>query len=159
MKEVRIRSNPNYHRGYSLFLVVAGSLLLAFVGWQYVRGQLPADWYANFILGSLALFFGIGNLTRWISPNIAEILIDDEGFHSKSSVWTSSFSWEKIKKVALTQNRIEVQYAESGLRNSLRIPLLIRYNSAKMEKLKASISERCELHGITFEPKRKESAH
>lgn len=155
MAEVRVKQNESPLRWYSVFLALLGAVIVGGHAYVYAVGQLGSDWYLSFFLGVLALFTGLGYLLGFNKPTITELIIDETGIKSNTSLWDSSFTWENFKHVELHKNKIEVQYAKTGLKNSLGIPWMIRIHSDKMKTLENAISKRCDTAGVNFESKLK----
>lgn len=155
MAEIRVRQNASPMWWYSIFMTFLGTVLIGGHAYFYAVGQLGSDWYLSFFLGALALFTGAGHLLGFYKPKITEIVVDEAGIKSNTSVWDSSFTWENFKHVELHKNKIEVQYAKTGLKNSLWIPWMIRIHSDKMKNLEKAISERCSMENVEFESKLK----
>ncbi|PKD42535.1 hypothetical protein [Rhodohalobacter barkolensis] len=155
MAEIRVKQNVSLLWWYSIFMAFLGTVLIGGHAYFYAVGQLESDWYLSFFLGALALFTGAGHLLGFYKPKITEIVVDDTGIKSNTSVWDSSFTWKNFKHVELHKNKIEVQYAKTGLKNSLGIPWMIRIHSDKMKNLEKAISDRCSKENVEFESKLK----
>jgi hypothetical protein len=132
-------------------MAVAGLLIVFVHLYDYLMNKLNPEWYLSFFIGSYALIYGVGEMSGWIKPKASEIVIDYDGIRTNTTAFTDTFRWTKFKHVKLNKSDITVQYAESGLKNSLKIPLLIRVSSGKMQELKTAISMQCDLHSIPFE--------
>jgi len=155
MAEIRVQPNLIYLRWYSVFMALCGVIIVGGHAYYYAVGQLTGDWYFSFYMGAFALVIGAGYLSGYINPNIAEIIINKNGIESSKSLWDSSLKWDKLKKVELQKDRIQVQYSKTGLTNKVIIPFMIRYNSEKMRTLEIGLSERCSMKGVEFESRLK----
>ena len=155
MAEVRVQENVSYLRWYSIFVALCGLIIIGGHAYYYAVGQLAGDWYFSFYMGTFALVIGAGYLSGYINPNIAEIIINETEINSSKSLWDSSLKWEKLQKVELQKDRIQVQYSKTGLTNKMIIPLMIRFSLEKMQTLEIGLSERCSKEGVEFESKLK----
>lgn len=149
MKKVIVTGNHKILIVYYAFLGICGFLVLGGHLYDFFAGELEERWYLDIPIVILAFFAG-GYALGLMEPHMSEIIIDDEGIRSNKSGWDSSFTWEKLKLVELYKNKIQIQYAKTGLKNEIVIPYMIRGQSANLKKLNDGLSGFCEKHGVDF---------
>jgi len=149
MKKVIVTGNHKILIVYYAFLGICGFLVLGGHLYDFFTGELEERWYLDIPIVIFALFAG-GYALGLMEPRIPEIIIDDEGIRSNKSGWDSSFAWEKLKQVELYKNKIQIQYAKTGLKNEIVIPYMIRGQSANLKKLRDGLSGYCEKNGVEF---------
>jgi hypothetical protein len=152
MKKVIVSGNHKILIVYYAFIGICGFLILGDNLYDFFIGELEERWYLDIPIVIFALFAG-GYALGLMEPRIPEIIIDDEGIRSNKSGWNSSFAWEKIKLVELYKNKIQIQYAKTGLKNEIAIPYMIRVWSANMEKLNDGLTEYCKKNGVEYSSK------
>lgn len=155
MNEIRITSNPKYLWWHSVIMILIGTVILGFLGFNYVTDELTDDhWYIELLFGLYVVYFGISNLTGRGLLSADEIVINDEVIRSnQSSGYGNSLRWKSLKKVKLYNDKIEGVSADSGHKNRLKIPFGMRFSSEKMQRLKDAVSDQCDRHGVLFEAK------
>lgn len=151
--DVIVTANKKLLVSYYAILGVCGALILGGHAYNYFYGDMMENWFLNFTVGLAMVIGGFGYAFEFFTVHIPEIHIDDKGIRSSKSIWDSSFNWEKLKKVELNKNRIEVQYANTGLKNSISIPYIIRLSSKNREVLNSGLSLFCDRHNVEFESK------
>jgi hypothetical protein len=137
---------------YYAFIGICGFLILGDNLYDFFRGELSERWYLDIPVVIFAIIGG-GYALGFMEPRMPEIIIDDEGIRSNKSGWDSSFTWEKLKLVELYKNKIQIQYAKTGLKNEIVIPYMIRGQSANLKKLNDGLSGYCEKNGVEFSSK------
>jgi hypothetical protein len=152
MKKVIVSGNHRILIVYYAFIGICGFLILGDNLYDFFIGELEERWYLDIPIVIFALFAG-GYALGLMEPRIPELIIDDEGIRSNKSGWNSSFAWEKIKLVELYKNKIQIQYAKTGLKNEIAIPYMIPVWSANMEKLNDGLTEYCEKNGVEYSSK------
>jgi hypothetical protein len=152
MKKVIVSGNHRILIVYYAFIGICGFLILGDNLYDFFIGELEERWYLDIPIIIFALFAG-GYALGLMEPRIPELIIDDEGIRSNKSGWNSSFAWEKIKLVELYKNKIQIQYAKTGLKNEIAIPYMIPVWSANMEKLNDGLTEYCEKNGVEYSSK------
>jgi len=155
MKEVFITGNLKILRVYYAILGICGAFILGGHTYNYFFGEMMEWWYLNAGVGLILALGGGGYALGVIKPRIPEIFISDEGIRSNKTAWDNSFRWKKLKHVELYKNKITVQYAETGLKNEIAIPYLIRLNSKNLQKLNNGLSGFCEKYELEFSSKLK----
>ena len=152
MKKVIITGNRKIFIVYYAFIGMCGILILGGHAYHFYIRELSERWYLDIPIVILALIGG-GYALGLMEPRVPEIIIDDEGIRSKKSVWDSSFTWEKLKQVELYKNKIQIQYAKTGLKNEIGIPWIIRVRSANLKLLNDGLSGYCEKYDVEFSSK------
>ena len=146
MDSVRFTGDDKYMKIYYVFLMVLGLILLVGAIYDYQTGDVDFNWFYTIFLGVYAVAAGAGVIFGYQKP-LSAIIIDDEKIHSES-VQESSFKWAHLKKVELEKKRINLQYAQTGITGSLKIPFTLRFKN--LDRLSATLAETCESKKIEF---------
>jgi hypothetical protein len=152
MEKVYVKGNYKILIAYYALLAFCGLLISGVHLYDFFTGDLDEMWYLDMPTVILALF-AVGYALGFMNPYMTEIIIDDEGIRSNKSAWDSSFAWEKLKLVELHKNKIQIQYAKTGLKNEIVIPYMIHIQSANLKKLNDGLTEYCEKNGVEFSSK------
>lgn len=78
-----------------------------------------------------------------------EVTVDEKGIHSANTHWDQSFNWEKLKKVSLKKNKIQVQYSETGAFDNLNLPFMLRFGN--MEKFREALLKGSKINDVQFD--------
>jgi len=151
MKKVFTLGNQKLLRGYSAILVLISAIIVGGHLYGFIAGDMMEGWFLSFITGVLFLITGSIYAFGWHKPPDPEIHIDSEKMEWKRPGWSSSFSWSKLARVDLNGKKLQATYAQTGLSDSIRIPILT--NAETMKNLKSSLREACEEHEIPFDHK------
>lgn len=146
MDSVRFTGDDIYVKIYYVFLMVLGLILLVGAIYDYQTGDVDFNWFYTIFLGVYAVAGGAGVIFGYQKP-LSAIIIDDEKIHSES-VQESSFKWAHLKKVELEKKRINLQYAQTGITGSLKIPFTLRFKN--LDRLSTALAEMCDSKEIEF---------
>jgi hypothetical protein len=151
VEEVVVTANKKVLRIYYAVLGICGALILGGHAYNYFFGDMMDDWHLNIGIGFILAIGGLGYTVGLFKPHLPKIYISDEGIRSSKSIWDSSFNWDKLKKVELHKNKIEVQYTDTGLRNNIPIPYIIRMSSKNRHELNSSLRAFCDKYNVEFD--------
>lgn len=146
MGSVRFTGNDKYVKIYNVFLMLLGLFFLVVAIYDYQTGGVDFDWFTYIFVGIYGVVSGARVILGYEKP-LSAIIIDDEKIHSES-VQESSFKWAHLKKVELEKKRINLQYAQTGITGSLKIPFTLRFKN--LDHLSTTLAEMCDSKEIEF---------
>lgn len=93
---------------------------------------------------------GLLVVSGFYTPSLPEItLTKDEILLKRGGGYPlTTFRWDNLKSVELANKSITIQYAKTGLKDSMRIPFSFRFK--KLDELESALAEACERKNITF---------
>jgi len=150
MESLKFTANYKILRIYYAIFGICGILIIGGHIYYYFAGEMMDMWFLNLSVGLFMAIYGGGYASGLFKPIIPEIVVDDDGISSNKSAWDSSFKWDKLKNVTLYKNKIQVQYAGSGLKNEISIPYMIRLGTDNLQKLDHALSGFCEKYEVGF---------
>lgn len=150
MEKLKITANQFILKSYFAILGIHGVLIISGHAYNYLDGEMMEYWILYLGTGLFLAIAGGGYGLGLFNPISIEITVDDEGISSSKSIWDSSFKWSKLKNVTLYKNKIQIQYAESGLKNEIVIPYLLRIGTDNLQKLDEALSGFCEKYDVGF---------
>lgn len=150
MESLTITANYKVLRIYYAVLGICGAIIISSHVYNYFTGEMIDRWFLNLSMGLFLAIGGGGYALGFLKPRIPEIVVDNEGISSNNSAWDNSFKWSKFNNVTLYKNKIQVQFAESGLKNEIGIPYLIRFGTNSLYELNNTLKGFCDKYGVEF---------
>lgn len=136
----------NFLNFFFAFFTAFGGLMLIVLMYDFFTGQLEESWIMSFMFGVVYFVGGLGYLSGFFKPNEAKLIVDEKGIHSTDTHWEQSFKWDKLKNVSLNKKGIQIQYSETGLSDSIKLPFMLRWGN--MKKLENTLSNACKINNI-----------
>src|SRR6056297_1736845 len=146
MDSVRFTGDDKYVKIYNVILILLGLFLLVGAIYRYQSVGVDFRWFTNIFAG----IYGVAAGSSVIFGNkktLSAIIIDDEKISSESPL-EGSFKWAYIKKVELEKKKINLQYAQTGITGSLKIPFTLRFKN--LDHLSTALAEKCKNKEIEF---------
>lgn len=146
MGSVRFTGNDKYVKIYNAILILLGLFVLVEAIYNYQGGSVDFRLLFSIFIGVYAVVSGVRVIFGYRKP-LSAIIIDDEEIRSESPL-ESSFKWAHLNKVELEKKRINLQYAQTGITGSLKIPFTLRFKN--FDRLRATLAEICDNKEIEF---------
>lgn len=147
---IEITPDSKTLRNYRIVFALCGLNLVTIFGPNF----LGFDSFLNLpsILEGMAatltgIGFGLLFFKGMFNFNIPVILINETEIHVKHDYWSQSFAWNKLKRVTLYKNRIELTYNQSGHTDYIKLSHLLRSRSPD---IRDALQEVCSFHDIDF---------
>lgn len=150
MNTTRITINRKLPRIYYGVLGFFGAVIVAGHVHLFLTGQSSDDWFMPALSGAIMAIGGLLFFFGFFTPSFPEIVLTNDSIQLKryGGFPFTSFQWDKLKSVELTKNKITIQFANTGLKDSMRIPFSFRYK--KFDELKSALANACEQNAVTF---------
>lgn len=146
MGSVRFTGDDKYVKIYNVILILLGLFLLVGAIYRYQSVGVDFNWFTHIFAGMYGVAAGSSVIFGNKKP-LKAIIIDDEKISSESPL-ESSFKWAHLNKVELEKKRINLQYAQTGITGSLKIPFTLRFKN--FDRLRATLAEICDNKEIEF---------
>jgi hypothetical protein len=150
MNTTRITINRKLLKIYYGTMVFFGTVIVAGHVILYLTGQLSDDWHMFALFGTILFVGGVLFFSGLFTPSFPEIVLTNHSMQLKryGGFPFTSYQWDKLKSVELTKNKITIQFANTGLKDSMRIPFSFRYK--KIDELQRALVSKCEQNGVNF---------
>ena len=150
MRITRITIDHSLLRIYFGFLGFSGAAIAVGHVYLFLTGQPSVQWYMPALFGTIMAVGGLLVVSGFYTPSLPDItLTKDEILLKRGGGYPlTTFRWDNLKSVELANKSITIQYAKTGLKNSMRIPFSFRFK--KLDELESALAEACERKNITF---------